>query len=68
MKYKIYQEVLVTRTVIVEDMEKDDWEGLDEAADQTSKEDWSVQNEDVKEQQYWDENHHWFKENENDTT
>jgi hypothetical protein len=23
MKYKIYQEVLITRTVIVEDMEKD---------------------------------------------
>jgi len=62
MKYKIYQEVLITRTVVVEDMEKDDWEGLDEAADQMGTEEWSVTNEDVKEQQYWDENHPWFKE------
>ena len=51
MKYKIYQEVLITRTVVVEDMEKDDWEGLDEAADQMGTEEWSVTNEDVKEQQ-----------------
>ena len=62
MKYKIYQEVLITRTVIVEDMEKDDWEGLDETASQTSEEEWSIENEDVQEQQYWDENHPWFKE------
>jgi len=62
MKYKIYQEVLITRTVIVEDMEKDDWEGLDEAANQMETEEWSVTNEDVKEQQYWDENHPWFEE------
>ena len=62
MKYKIYQEVLITRTVIVEDMEKDDWEGLDKAANQMETEEWSVTNEDVKEQQYWDENHPWFEE------
>jgi len=62
MKYKIYQEILITRTVIVEDMAKDDWEGLDEAASQIPKEEWSIENEDVQEQQYWDENHHWFKE------
>ena len=62
MKYKIYQEVLITRTVIVEDMEKDDWEGLDEAANQMETEEWSVTNENVQEQQYWDENHHWFME------
>jgi len=62
MKYKIYQEVLVTRTAIVEEMEKDDWEGLDEAASQIPEEEWSIENEDVQEQQYWDENHHWFKE------
>ena len=61
MKYKIYQEVLITRTVIVE-AEKDDLEGLDEAASQTSEEEWSIENEDVQEQQYWDENHPWFKE------
>ena len=61
MKYKIYQEVLITRTVIVE-AEKDDLEGLDEAASQTPEEEWSIENEDVQEQQYWDENHPWFKE------
>ena len=66
MKYKIYQEVLVTRTVIVEDMAKDDWEGLDEAASQIPKEEWSIENEDVQEQQYWDENCPWFKENEDE--
>tara|TARA_R100000935_G_C2754184_1_gene130905 strand:+ start:515 stop:715 length:201 start_codon:yes stop_codon:yes gene_type:complete len=66
MKYKIYQEILITRTVIVEDMAKDDWEGLDEAASQIPKEEWSIENEDVQEQQYWDENCPWFKENEDE--
>lgn len=60
MKYKIYQEVLITRTVIVE-AEKDDWEGLDEAASGIPEEEWSIENEDVQEQQYWDENNPWFK-------
>ena len=62
MKYKIYQEILITRTVIVEDMEKDDWEGLDEIASGIPEEEWSVENEDIQEQQYWDENNPWFKE------
>ena len=66
MKYKIYQEVLITRTVVVEDMEKDDWEGLDEAASQIPEEEWSIENEDVQEQQYWDENNPWFKEDEDE--
>ena len=61
MKYKIYQEVLITRTVIVE-AEKDDWEELDMTADQISADEWSIENEDVQEQQYWDENNPWFKE------
>ena len=60
MKYKIYQEVLITRTVIVE-AEKDDWEELDMTADQISADEWSIENEDVQEQQYWDENNPWFK-------
>ena len=60
MKYKIYQEVLITRTVIVE-AEKDDWEELDMTADQISADEWSIENEDIQEQQYWDENNPWFK-------
>jgi|TARA_B110000285_G_scaffold205106_1_gene242622 hypothetical protein len=60
MKYKIYQEVLITRTVIVE-AEKDDWEELDMTADQISADEWSIENEDVQEQQYWDENNPWFE-------
>ena len=62
MKYKIYQEVLITRTVIVEDIKKDDWEELDEVASGIPEEEWSVENEDIQEQQYWDENNPWFKE------
>ena len=65
MKYKIYQEVLITRTVIVE-AEKDDWEELDMTADQISADEWSIENEDVQEQQYWDENNPWFKEENED--
>jgi hypothetical protein len=61
MKYKIYQEVLITRTVIVEDIKKDDWEELDEIASGIPEEEWSIENEDVQEQQYWDENNPWFK-------
>ena len=64
MKYKIYQEVLITRTVIVEDIKKDDWEELDEIASGIPEEEWSIENEDVQEQQYWDENNPWFKEDE----
>ena len=60
MKYKIYQEVLITRTVIVE-AEKDDWEELDEVASGIPEEEWSIENEDIQEQQYWDENNPWFK-------
>ena len=68
MKYKIYQEVLITRTVIVEDIKKDDWEELDEIASGIPEEEWSIENEDIQEQQYWDENNPWFKqENEDDT-
>ena len=52
--------VLITRTVIVE-AEKDDWEELDMTADQISADEWSIENEDVQEQQYWDENNPWFK-------
>ena len=67
MKYKIYQEVLITRTVIVEDIKKDDWEELDEIASGIPEEEWSIENEDIQEQQYWDENNPWFKqENENE--
>jgi|TARA_R110002124_G_scaffold186824_1_gene354312 hypothetical protein len=62
MKYKIYQEVLITRTVIVEDIKKDDWEELDEIASGIPEEEWSIENEDIQEQQYWDENNPWFKE------
>ena len=61
MKYKIYQEVLITRTVIVEDIKKDDWEELDEVASGIPEEEWSIENEDIQEQQYWDENNPWFK-------
>ena len=61
MKYKIYQEVLITRTVIVEDIKKDDWEELDEIASGIPEEEWSIENEDIQEQQYWDENNPWFK-------
>ena len=60
MKYKIYQEVLITRTVIVE-AEKDDWEELDEIASGIPEEEWSIENEDIQEQQYWDENNPWSK-------
>jgi hypothetical protein len=62
MKYKIYQEVLITRTVIVEDIKKDDWEELDEIASGIPEEEWSIENEEIQEQQYWDENNPWFKE------
>ena len=61
MKYKIYQEVLITRTVIVEDIKKDDWEELDEIASGIPEEEWSIENEDIQEQQYWDENNPWFE-------
>ena len=61
MKYKIYQEVLITRTVIVEDIKKDDWWELDEIASGIPEEEWSIENEDIQEQQYWDENNPWFK-------
>ena len=66
MKYKIYQEVLITRTVIVEDIKKDDWEELDEVASGIPEEEWSVENEDIQEQQYWDENNPWFKQEDED--
>jgi len=62
MKYKIYQEVLITRTVIVEDIKKDDWEELDEIASGIPEEEWSIENEEIQEQQYWDENNPCFKE------